>query len=110
MMDIEKLVITTGVLSGVLFLAAIITGIRRFRLFRYHALSGKLCLVLVIIHSALAISVQMIDPFGLLASVTMIFTCVSGYFIKKRIRLHIILTALTLLIVSAHVVLMLYVA
>jgi hypothetical protein len=108
MMDIAMLVIVTGVLSGILFFAAIVTGIRKFRLFRYHARTGKLCLILVIVHSALAISVQMIDPVGLLASVAMILTCVSGYLFKKRIRLHIIVTTLTFLIVSAHVALMLY--
>ena len=104
------LVVSSGILSFILFAGAIVTVIRRLRLFRYHRMAGISCCVTAILHSVLAFSVHMIDPLGVLAVMFMVGTFASGYRAKKRLRMHCILTLCTGLFVIMHIVFMLVVA
>jgi hypothetical protein len=103
------LIAFSGIISFILFIAAIITGIRRMRLLRYHKAAGIVCCIAAIFHGIHAFSVHMIDPLGLLAGMFMVCTYACGYRVKKRFRLHIVLTSCTMFFVIAHVLLMLYV-
>jgi hypothetical protein len=103
------LIVSSGILSFILFTGAVVTGIRRLRLLRYHRMTGISCCVTAILHSVLAFSVHMIDPLGLLAGLFMIGTSISGYRTKTRLRMHLVLTGCTFLFIIMHVILMLIV-
>ena len=104
----ELLLAPTGIASFLMFTAAAVTGIRRFRLLRYHRIAGYLCVLVVAIHFALAASVGFYEITGMAAGICMSLTVITGIILKRRFRLHLILTILTFIVTSFHVVLSLY--
>jgi hypothetical protein len=104
----EQLIAPTGIASFLMFSAAAVTGIRRFRLLKYHRIAGYLCVLVVAIHFALAASADFYEITGLAAGVCMLLTAISGILLKRRFRLHLLLTILTFIVTSLHVVMSLY--
>jgi len=73
-MNIEQIIVPSGILSFVLFAFAFINGIPRFRLIRYHGVTGYACCAVVLIHTAAALSCHIFEPLGMLASIGMLLT------------------------------------
>lgn len=106
-MELYDLIVPTGIASFALFAFAFINGIPRFRLTRYHALSGYACCAVVLAHSIAAILSQVIEPLGVLATAGMLLTAASGRF-RWKLRMHIALAVGTLVFSILHVALILY--
>ena len=101
-MDIEQIIIPTGILAFALFAFSMLNGIERFRLLRYHSVSGYLCCLVAVIHSIAAMLSHIFEPLGMLAVIGMILTTLGGYF-KWGKRSHIVLAVLTLIFSILHV-------
>jgi hypothetical protein len=99
---VERLIVPTGILSFLLFLIALASGynMRRFR--KHHAVSGYLCLLVTVVHSTAAIMCQILEPLGILASLGMIFTILSGRLWGGKPS-HRVLAFITLAFSVAHV-------
>jgi hypothetical protein len=103
-MDLYDLVKPTGIAAFVLFVLALLNGIPRLRLLRYHAVTGYACCLLVLAHSAAALWCHAMDPVGILASAGMVLTTLSGY-LRWRLSLHVILSFVTLAFAVLHIIL-----
>ena len=101
-MDLGRLIAPTGIAAGALFLISIVSGFFYRRMRRVHAVTGYLCLAVVLFHSAAAVICNIIEPLGVLSSLGMIATILSGAFRRKRA--HIALGIVTLMLTIAHVV------
>jgi cytochrome b561 len=106
-MEIYDLIVPTGIASFALFVFALINGVPRFRLLRYHAITGYACCAIVLVHSAAAILCFVIEPLGVLASIGMLLTTASGFF-RWKLRAHVTLAILTLVFSVLHVAVILY--
>jgi hypothetical protein len=106
-MDLYAWIAPTGIVSFVLFAFACINGIPRFRLLRYHAVSGYACCAAVLVHSAAAILSHVIEPLGVIATIGILLTAASGTF-RWKLRLHVALALFTLVFSVLHVALILY--
>jgi hypothetical protein len=104
----EKLIAAAGIVSFLLFMAATVTGFKRFRLFKYHQKVGYLCLLFVAIHFVLAASVNFYEITGVISGFFMFLTILSGFILKGRFNVHLILTVCTIMLSLAHVILNLY--
>ncbi len=101
-MDIDRLVAPSGILAFALFALACLDGFPRWRLFKYHAATGYLCCAVVLAHSVFAIMCHMIDPLGVLASIFMLASAISGLR-HARLKIHIGLVVMTFSLTCAHV-------
>lgn len=101
------LIAPTGILAGALFVISFITGFTKLGLFRFHRCTGYACGAVSLFHSYLAISHHAIDPLGILAAALMIATAITGIFIKRRKRLHLVLSIIAFISIAGHVTLML---
>lgn len=102
-MDIAELIAPTGILSAALFVFALINGIPRLRLLKYHAITGYACVAVVLFHSAVALLSHIFEPLGVLATVGMLLTAVSGR-LHWKMRTHAVLVVCTLFVSILHVV------
>jgi len=105
-MDIERLIAPSGILSFALFAFSFASGFERLGIDKYHRILSYACLVVVIVHSAAAMMCSIFEPLGILASVGIIFTAVTGFF--RILRTHMVIAALTLVISVLHVGFILY--
>lgn len=103
-MELYGLIKPTGIAAFILFLAACVNGIPRLRLLRYHAASGYACCAVTVVHSVIALVCRVYDPVGMLASLGMLFTTLSGY-LRWRLGVHILLSLLTLACSVLHIML-----
>lgn len=108
-MDWERLIAPTGTASFVLFLFALLNGIPRFRLLRFHAATGYACCAAVLVHGAVSVQCHIIEPLGILAAFGMVLTAVSGR-AGWKLRLHVLIALATLLLSLMHVALVWYLA
>jgi len=73
---------------------------RKFR--KVHAVSGYLCLLVTVVHSAAAVMCRIFEPLGILASLGMVLTILSGRFWGGKLS-HRVLAFITLAFSVAHV-------
>ena len=106
-MILIHLIAPTGILAGALFVICFITGFPKLGFFRFHRSSGYACGIVSLFHSYLAISHHAVDPLGILAAVLMIATVLTGIFMKRRKRPHLVLSIISAVFIAGHVALML---